>query len=359
MERLLAVWIDELSQERADGSALRTFATIVEALVGVSPFIDPIRLGLLVLPLRGPSRFFGGDAAVLDAVRTTVGDIAGVRPRLGVAEGLFCAELAARQEVVVAAGETTAFRRAQLLDVLGSDDLATTGRRLGFATVGAFADLSPGHVAERFSDSVRVLHRVARGELSELPSQRDRRLASQLRRTQGATERVDEQLGFFGQRTAGDDRARAAAHRVRQRLGAEGVLIAEIHGGRSPEECAALVPWGAPGEKREGEAPWPGQLGAPAPTTSFQHPVAIDLRDEHDRPLRLSARGHLSGEPCVLVLDRGVRRRIAWSAGPWPFVERWWSTARRRAYVQLLLEGGEAMLVTTEHGRWWLTGIYD
>ena len=176
MERLLAVWIDELSQERADGSALRTFATVVEALVGVSPFIDPIRLGLLVLPLRGPSRFFGGDAAVLDAVRTTVGDIAGVRPRLGVAEGLFCAELAARQEVVVAAGETTAFRRAQLLDVLGNNDLATTGRRLGFATVGAFADLSPGHVAERFSGSVRVLHRVARGELSELPSQRDRRL---------------------------------------------------------------------------------------------------------------------------------------------------------------------------------------
>ena len=359
MERLLAVWIDELSTERPDGSAIRSFATVVEALVGVSPFIDPIRLGLLVLPLRGPSRFFGGDDAVLDAVRTTVADITGVRPRLGVAEGLFCAELAARQEVVVAAGETADFRRAQLLDVLGNDDLATTGRRLGFATVGAFADLSPARVAERFSGSVRVLHRVARGEVGELPTQRDRRLAGQLRRAQGQVERVDEQLGFFGQRTAGDDRARAAAHRVRHRLGAQGVLVAEVHGGRSPEECAVLVPWGAPGEKRGSEAPWPGHLGAPAPTTSFQHPVAIDLRDAHDVPLRLSARGHLSGEPSVLVLDRGARRRITWSAGPWPFVERWWSTVRRRAYVQILLESGEAMLVSAEAARWWLVGVYD
>jgi protein ImuB len=48
-----------------------------------------------------------------------------------------------------------------------------------------------------------------------------------------------------------------------------------------------------------------------------------------------------------------------WFAGPWPLVERWWASGRRRAHVQVLLDSGEAMLLSAEAGRWWLVGIYD
>jgi len=359
MERLLALWVEEFATEQADGASLRVLSDLLDALVSVCPFVEPIRLGLLTLPLRGPSRFFGGDQAVFDVVRATVRDVAGVTPLLGVAEGLFCAELAAREGVVVPAGETDSFRRRHSLTVLGRKDLTTTCRRLGIHTLGAFADLEPARVAERFSAPVRVLHRVARGELAEMPEQRDKRLRERLRTARGETERPDEQLGFFGQRSASDDRAQAAAHRLRHRLGVESVLVAELHGGRTPDDRATLVPWGAPRPGHRDEAPWPGRLGAPAPTTSLRHPVTVELLSHEGIPIQLGARGTLSAAPHTMVLAQGVRRQVRWSAGPWPMVERWWQAPRRRAHLQVLLDSGEAFLVSTESGAWWLTGIYD
>ena len=359
MERLLALWVESLSEERPDGSVLRDYLRVLDAVEVLCPFVEPVRLGLCTLPLRGPSRFFGGDEAVLAAVRQIVRDVLGLDVALGVAEGLFCAELAARQEVVLQAGQTTAFRRVQPLAVLGHKELATTGRRLGIYSVGDFADLDASRVAERFSAAVRVLHRVARGELSELPGQRDTRLSARLRSARGEDVRGDEQVSFFGQRSAGDDRARAAAHRVRHRLGPEGVLVARLRGGRAPEDRASLTPWGSPSRDERDDAPWPGRLAGPSPITSLHQPVAVELRDDADRPVGMGARGSLSATPTSLVLAHGSRRGIVWFAGPWPLVERWWASGRRRAHVQVLLDSGEAMLLSAEGGRWWLVGIYD
>jgi protein ImuB len=359
VERLLALWAESLGEERPDGSTLRDYLRILDVVGVLCPFVEPVRLGLCTLPLRGPSRFFGGDEAVFAAVRHSVRDVLGLEVSLGVAEGLFCAELAARQEVVLALGQTTAFRRAQPLMALGHKELTTTGRRLGIYTVGDFADLDAARVAERFSAAVRVLHRVARGELPELPGQRDTRLAARLHGARGEDVVGDEQAGFFGQRTAGDDRAHAAAHRVRHRLGPEGVLVARLRGGRVPEDRATLTPWGSPSREVRDDAPWPGRLAGPSPITSLHQPVAVELRDDTDEPVRMGARGSLSAAPTSLVLLRGSRRGIVWVAGPWPLVERWWASERRRAHVQVLLDSGEAMLLAAEGGRWWLVGIYD
>jgi protein ImuB len=359
VERLLALWAEPLSEERSDGSALRDYLRVLDALGALCPFVDPIRLGLCTLPLRGPSRFFGGDEAVFHVVRESVRDVLDLEVSLGVAEGLFCAELAARQSVVVAAAQTTEFRRAQPLTVLGHKELAITGRRLGLYTVGDFADLKSASVAERFSAVVRVLHRVARGELAELPGQRDARLVARLRSARGEDVVGDEQVGFFGQRSAGDDRAQAAAHRVRSRLGPEGVLVARLRAGRVPEDRASLAPWGSPSRDLRDDAPWPGRLAGPSPTTLLHQPVTVDVRDAFDEPVRMGARGSLSAVPASLVPARGSRREIVWFAGPWPLVERWWASGRRRAHVQVLLDSGEAMLLSAETGRWWLVGIYD
>ena len=359
MERLLALWVEPLSREQADGSSLRDYLRLLAVLEVLCPFVEAVRLGLYTLPLRGPSRFFGGDEAVFAAVRESARDVLGYQVSLGVAEGLFCAELAARQGIVVPSGETTDFRRSQSLAVLGHKELTTTGRRLGLHTVGDFADLEDARVTERFSATVRVLHRVARGDLAELPGQRDARLAMRLRSARGEETPRDEQVSFFGQRSAGDDRAQAVAHRVRHRLGPHGVLVARLHGGRVPEDRATLTPWGSPCTELRDEAPWPGRLAGPSPVTSLHQPVALELLDDLNEPVRMGARGSLSAAPASLVLGRGSQRRVVWWAGPWPLVERWWTSSRRRAHVQVLLESGEAMLLSAEGGRWWLVGIYD
>jgi hypothetical protein len=359
MEQLLAVWVEPLALEQPDGSTLRDTLVLLDALDALCPFSEVVRLGLYVLPLRGPSRFFGGDEAVMRLVRQCVLDVVGTEPKLGVAEGLFCAELAAQHELVVPLGSSNAFRRAQPLEVLGRKDLTTTCQRLGLHTVGAFADVDPARVGERFNRHALYLHRVARGELAEMEGQRDLRLPRRLAQLRGEEEFFEEQEGFFGQRGAGDDRADAAAHRVRRRLGAEAVVVASLRGGRGPEDRATLVPWGSPQANVRDLAPWPGQLAAPSPATTLAHPVPLQLRDAANRPVVLNTRGTLSAEPAAVIFSSPLRREIIWYAGPWPLVERWWLRHRRRAHLQMVLASGEALLVVAESSRWWLVGIYD
>ncbi|MGD1014264.1 MAG: hypothetical protein ABR963_07750 [Acidimicrobiales bacterium] len=359
MERLLALWVEALSTEEPDGSTLRDSLALLDALSLLCPFSELVRLGFYVLPLRGPSRFFGGEEAVLKMARETVRDVTGHEALLGVADGVFCAELAAREQRVVAPGATDAFRRAQPIEVLGRKDLATTCRRLGLYTLGSFADLEVARVSERFNKHALELHRVARGELDELVGQRDLRLGARLGHLAGEPSSKHEQLGLFGQRGAGDERAFAAAHRVRRRLGADALLVASPRGGRAPEDRATLVPWGSPLVEPDAKAPWPGQIRSPSPVTSLAHPVAVRLHDQHDAPVLMSARGTLSDEPATLLLTSYARRTVCWYAGPWPLVERWWVLGRRRAYLQVVLSLGEAVLLSAESGRWWLVGIYD
>jgi len=359
MERLLAIWIKELSAEAPDGSTLRTTLSLIDALQIICPFTEVIRLGLFVLPIRGPSRFYGGDEGVLNAVTQCVKEVSGFTPSLGVGEGLFCAEVAAKQQVVLPPGTSDFFRNALPLEYLERKDLATTCHRLGLHTIGAFAALEPARIGERFNKHALLLHAVARGQLSELPGQRDVKLGQRLREERGEGPALDEQTGFFGQRGASDQRAEAAAHRVRRRLGVDAVLSASLQGGRSPEDRATLMPWGSPEARSTPEAPWPGVIGAPSPATTFSEPVGVQLRNSDDENVAVLSRGLLNADPSTLVFSSAARRHIVWFAGPWPVLERWWQTGRKRAHLQVLLEGGEALLLSSEKNRWWLVGIYD
>lgn len=359
MERLLAIWIEALGDEAPDGSSLRDHLALLDALTVLCPFTESVRLGLFVLPIRGPSRFFGGEAAVMENVRSTVVELTGHAPSLGIADGLFGAEACARRGLVLEPGATESFRRSLPLSALGRKDVATTCQRLGLHTIGSFADLDIARVAERFNKHAVVLQRVARGEIFELDGQRDLKLAKRLAQLRGEDDQHDEQLGFFGQRGAGDDRADAAAHRVRRRLGADAVVVASLRGGRVPEDRATLVPWGSPKSVTRDVAPWPGQMRPPSPATTLTRPVAVQLRDASDHPVVMGARGFLSETPTTLLFSHQLRREVIWYAGPWPLVERWWTLNRRRAHVQILLGSGEALLLTAESSKWWLAGIYD
>ena len=359
MERLVAVWVRELSREDTDGTAARQYVQLLDELAVLCPFVDAVRVGLVVFPLRGPSRFFGGEQVVLDHVSDTTQRVLGLTPLLGVGEGLFTAFCAARLSVCVKPGLSDGFRRSLPIAALERKELATVCRRLGLHTVGAFSDLAPARVAERFSRDALHAHRVARGEDSELRGQRDEGLTKRVRDLRGESHPTEFQSGFFGDHLDADRRAAIAATRVRQRLGPSGVLIASVHGGRTPQDRATLYPWGAPSEIASSHTePWPGRLPAPSPVTTFSQALALRVLDEHGAAVSVDHHGLLSAPPTRVVSEREFTRDVQWFAGPWPTLERWWSTRRRRAYVQILT-AHEALLIYAERGSWWLAGIYD
>ncbi|GAA2831131.1 hypothetical protein RMN57_10500 [Kitasatospora sp. CM 4170] len=83
--------------------------------------------------------------------------------RVGVADGLFAAVLAARAGVLVPAGRTAEFLAPYPVAALGDEVLAELLDRLGLSTVGAFAALPAEAVADRFGLTGTVAHRLARG----------------------------------------------------------------------------------------------------------------------------------------------------------------------------------------------------
>ena len=163
--------------ERDEAAEARRFEPVVAALEDVTPWVEVSRPGACAFGVRGPLRLLGGEAALLDRTAEVVGaalDVA-VGPthpgcRLGVADGRFTADLAARAagagiagSLVVPVGGSPAFLAPQPVGVLGRPDLADVLVRLGLATLGAFAALSAADVVGRFGAEGRAAHRLAAG----------------------------------------------------------------------------------------------------------------------------------------------------------------------------------------------------
>ena len=162
--------------------------------------------------------------------------------------------------------------------------------------------------------------------------------------------------GLWGRRGRGEVQAERAALRVQGLLGADGVLVPVLQGGRDPRARARLVAWGDdPAPRRRPDAPWPGQIPPPAPATVPAEPIAVVVLDDEGRVVGVDARGRLSAPPAQV----GERRIEAW-AGPWLVAERWWSAERRRrAWLQVTVAGGTALLLALADGEWWVEGVYD
>jgi protein ImuB len=73
----------------------------------------------------------------------------------------------------------------------------------------------------------------------------------------------------------------------------------------------------------------------------------------------------MSAEPCVVVLQQQHYTVLSW-AGPWPVEERWWDTMRQRRIVRIQLvvrrnntaTTTRALVLTREHGKWWVTSRF-
>ncbi|MHB1930770.1 MAG: DNA polymerase Y family protein [Acidimicrobiales bacterium] len=144
----------------------RAFEPVVAAIAGLTPKVEQTRPGLLSLDVRGPARYFGGEIAfrqlVLAAAGTAV-PAGGPPPRVGIADGRFAAVLAARDDLIVAAGAAGAFLAPLPTSVLGQSDLVDLLGRLGVRRLGELAALPRASVLARFGVEVARLHDLSRG----------------------------------------------------------------------------------------------------------------------------------------------------------------------------------------------------
>ncbi len=150
----------------------RLFEPVVAALEVLTPRIEVSGPGLVGFPTRGPSRFFGGDAALADRMMAEVAPVLARRgaARVGIADGVFAARLAARSRragsgpLVIEPGGGRAFLADLPIEALDLPELTGVLTRLGITTLGALADLPAGDVVGRFGREGHLAHRLANGE---------------------------------------------------------------------------------------------------------------------------------------------------------------------------------------------------
>ncbi len=144
----------------------RAFEPVLAAVEDLCSAVTPVRPGLCAGPV--PSRFYGGERQAAAVVAERLVGLGVWDCRIGVADGVFAAEQAARaagpqETAIVPAGGSAAYLAGLPVDVLDDADLVSLLRRLGVRTVGEFSRLSTRDVTTRFGRPGAWLHRLARG----------------------------------------------------------------------------------------------------------------------------------------------------------------------------------------------------
>ena len=150
---------------RNEAAEARTFEPVVAGLESIAPGVEITRPGLAAIGVRGPTRYFGGETGVLHALSRAVTAHA-ADLLIGIADGAFAAEQAARRGVIVDPGGSPEFLAdlpIETLDPSGTSPLVDLLRRLGLLTLGAFANLAAKDVLARFGPDGAWAHRQASG----------------------------------------------------------------------------------------------------------------------------------------------------------------------------------------------------
>ena len=154
---------------RDEAAEARVFEPVVAALEAIAPGVEITRPGLAAIGVRGPTRYFGGETGVLHALSRGVAGIpvlGGADLLIGIADGAFAAEQAARRGVIIEPGASGQFLHdlpIEVLDPSGASPLIDLLRRLGIRTLGGFAALPPRDVLARFGPEGAWAHRQAGG----------------------------------------------------------------------------------------------------------------------------------------------------------------------------------------------------
>ncbi len=147
----------------------RVFAPLVTAVEDRAPNVQILRAGLCALKARGPARFYGGEDAAAAVLRDAITATGIADVRVGVADGPFAAEQAARATApgrpvhVVPPGASAAFLSPLPVALLDDPQLAHLLARLGVHTLGGFAEMAEERVRERLGEHGVRLHALAGG----------------------------------------------------------------------------------------------------------------------------------------------------------------------------------------------------
>lgn len=151
-------WADRFSDP---AESHRQFDPVIRAIENTVPLVRVLDAGRVAMGARGPARYYRGEDGAADALRRVHPDA-----RIGIADGLFTAVLAARAANpvrIVPAGASAEFLAPLSVSHIGDPDIVDLLLRLGVSTLGAFAALDDVSVRDRFGFPGERLHRYARG----------------------------------------------------------------------------------------------------------------------------------------------------------------------------------------------------
>ncbi|MFS0854399.1 DNA polymerase Y family protein [Microbacterium sp. 179-I 3D4 NHS] len=144
----------------------RVFLPVLQLIEKHAPGATLLRPGLAVLRARGIARYHGSEAAAAEALAAVLADAGFPEVRIGVADGPFTAEIAARGPrpcTVVPAGAAKEFLAPFPVQVLRDDEITGLLLRLGVRTLGDFTALPTADVRSRFGERGARLHALAAG----------------------------------------------------------------------------------------------------------------------------------------------------------------------------------------------------
>ena len=153
----------------SDPSAEATrFESVALAIEGLIPRIEIVMPGLVLAPIGGAVRYYGGERALAERVIEVVEAAGGRGFCVGLARGPFAArraaELATPENPVHLVEDDVAFLASLDISSVGSEELASTFRWLGVTTLGDLAGLPREAVVSRFGHEGLDAHRLAHGE---------------------------------------------------------------------------------------------------------------------------------------------------------------------------------------------------
>lgn len=201
------------------GRDARAFEPVVAAVEQVVAGVEVVRPGACALAVGGPARYFGSEERAAERVVEQVAQERAVEAQVGIADGVFAADQAAREGRIVAPGASPQFLAELDVRMLERPELTDRLRRLGIRTLGAFAALPAGDVLARFGFDAALAHRLAAGA-------DDRPLAA--RRPPPdlvAAEEYDEPLDRVDVAAFA---ARGLAERLHERLAAHGLACTRL-----------------------------------------------------------------------------------------------------------------------------------
>ncbi len=151
----------------------RAFEPVLTAIEELMPGVQPLRPGVCALRAKGPAAYYGGEEEAALWLLDQLDALGVPGTRIGIADGVFTAEQAARQRLpqrirVVLAGTAAKYLAPLPVGVLEDAVLenapvVTLLRRLGVYTLGDFAALDAGDVRDRLGEQGARLHALSGG----------------------------------------------------------------------------------------------------------------------------------------------------------------------------------------------------